>query len=44
MRYNAVDFIGNVMVHCHILKHEDKGMMNMDLIVSQSGLSKCSSK
>ena len=27
MRWRPVDFVGDVVVHCHILQHEDRGMM-----------------
>ena len=27
MRLRPVDFVGDVVVHCHILQHEDRGMM-----------------
>ena len=42
MRYNALTFTGNLMIHCHILEHEDLGMMTIDRITSE-GKSNCSS-
>ena len=32
MRYQANDFAGKLMLHCHQLEHEDEGMMAVEMI------------
>ena len=32
IRYRPTVFTGKVMIHCHILEHEDEGMMAMEYI------------
>jgi FtsP/CotA-like multicopper oxidase with cupredoxin domain len=34
MRSRFVDFTGAYVLHCHILGHEDRGMMEMVQVVS----------
>eukprot|EP01084_Bolivina_argentea_P179693 310492_1 len=33
IKYNTKDFVGNVIIHCHFLGHEDNGMMGFLKIV-----------
>jgi len=35
MRYTPRKFYGNLIVHCHILDHEDIGMMSLEYILPQ---------
>lgn len=42
VRYQPSRFAGKVMVHCHRLDHEDKGMMSME-VVRDSGPCTCGS-
>ena len=34
MRSRFVDFVGSYVMHCHILIHEDRGMMQLVEVVS----------
>ena len=36
MRFTTTIFYGDMMVHCHRLKHEDKGMMGIELVSNSS--------
>jgi len=42
-RFNATEYTGKVVVHCHILEHEDGGMMGLFLITPNCTASQISS-
>lgn len=33
MKYRPIVFSGKIMLHCHILTHEDTGMMSQERVV-----------
>jgi len=35
MKYTPTKFYGNIVMHCHILEHEDTGMMTMEYLFPQ---------
>eukprot|EP00640_Fibrocapsa_japonica_P005765 CAMPEP_0113951142 /NCGR_PEP_ID=MMETSP1339-20121228/84574_1 /TAXON_ID=94617 /ORGANISM="Fibrocapsa japonica" /LENGTH=103 /DNA_ID=CAMNT_0000959279 /DNA_START=159 /DNA_END=467 /DNA_ORIENTATION=+ /assembly_acc=CAM_ASM_000762 len=37
VRYRPTDFVGTMVLHCHILEHEDKGMMAVAGVVAEQG-------
>jgi len=43
MRYNADVHTGVLMLHCHILPHEDEGTMSQELVIESGGQCSCDS-
>ena len=41
IRHRFLDFPGKFVLHCHILGHEDRGMMQLVEVVDQESLEKC---
>jgi len=42
IRFYTADFSGDVMMHCHILQHEDHGMMGIFTVRSGANCGSCS--
>ena len=41
VRYSPNEFTGKLMIHCHTLNHEDRGMMAVEYVSDQSGSCGC---